>query len=601
MVHYKKFSLEPSKVRDTRPTRFCVFDIESFGLDGDAYAIGFYDGKKFYSFEGFNKSEAWLNFTKFYFQKKHRNMICFAHNGGHFDFHRLIKANIETGVNDRIKIKNIILFSSRIGELVFSDVNRNTWKFRDSVCYFPTSLKKVLKAYGCDTQKGDFDHEGINKRNWKQQRKDWLPYLEKDCKGLYEVVEKFQKGLLKEYSVNLSKNVTVAQTAMNIFRKNFLKIDIPTYQYIEDEVRQSYFGGRVEVFKHYAEDLNYYDVNSLYPYVMETNMLPVGKPIRNRRMDVDHFGICHAKVNVPTWLNIPVLPYRVKEKGANKLFFPVGKFEGWYTTPELKVALEKGCTIEVTDGYEFEPYPLFKNVMSKMYKIKAEATDPVKKNLAKLLMNSTYGKFGQRRDRKETVVNAIDIIGLEQLSEDLGIYQRTVHSDACHILPAIASFVTSYARLHLHSLLDGNEPIYCDTDSVITNKVMDTGKGLGELKLEKQIKKRYFLSPKNYYDGEDIKLKGFRHDWVKEHLSEDSYIKAIGGDFSDFNMVENSLIRFKESMRRDIPLCSMVQKTKCIKSRYDKRIMYGEYSFPVVVENGVINRDISSFVDVNKF
>lgn len=42
------------------------------------------------------------------------------------------------------------------------------------------------------------------------------------------------------------------------------------YKYL----RKAYFGGRVEVFQTYGEDLYFYDVNSLFPFAMK-NLMPV--------------------------------------------------------------------------------------------------------------------------------------------------------------------------------------------------------------------------------------------------------------------------------------------------------------------------------------
>lgn len=56
-----------------------------------------------------------------------------------------------------------------------------------------------------------------------------------------------------------------------------VKIHIPNEG--EDKfIRRAYFGGRTYVFQPYGEDLYYYDVNSLYPYIMKEYPMPASKP-----------------------------------------------------------------------------------------------------------------------------------------------------------------------------------------------------------------------------------------------------------------------------------------------------------------------------------
>ena len=56
---------------------------------------------------------------------------------------------------------------------------------------------------------------------------------------------------------------------MKIFRSKFLKVNIPILKRIDDTfVRKSYFGGATDYYQLKAEDIHYYDVNSLYPFSM---------------------------------------------------------------------------------------------------------------------------------------------------------------------------------------------------------------------------------------------------------------------------------------------------------------------------------------------
>jgi hypothetical protein len=43
-------------------------------------------------------------------------------------------------------------------------------------------------------------------------------------------------------------------------------------------LKQSYFGGLTEAYVPVGYNINSYDVNSLYPFSMRTNSMPIGVP-----------------------------------------------------------------------------------------------------------------------------------------------------------------------------------------------------------------------------------------------------------------------------------------------------------------------------------
>ena len=66
---------------------------------------------------------------------------------------------------------------------------------------------------------------------------------------------------------------------MNIYRSIFLKNNFKIPTIFEDsykDLKNCYFGGMVEAFKPYGENVFIFDVNSLYPYVMSNYTLPTG-------------------------------------------------------------------------------------------------------------------------------------------------------------------------------------------------------------------------------------------------------------------------------------------------------------------------------------
>jgi hypothetical protein len=128
------------------------------------------------------------------------------------------------------------------------------------------------------------------------------------------------------------------------------------------------------------------------------------------------------------------------------------------------------------------------------YRDRTSATyDPGLAEVVKILLNSTYGKFGQRPLRSKLFM--VDDPELPEVAkpltgdpEDL-IWRAEETADSDYIIPQISAHITALARLRLHwfmhmvSTLGGNL-YYVDTDSIITDVELPTGNKLGELKDE---------------------------------------------------------------------------------------------------------------------
>jgi hypothetical protein len=160
---------------------------------------------------------------------------------------------------------------------------------------------------------------------------------------------------------------------------------------VNKDIRLSYYGGIVEVYKPYIENGYYYDVNSQYPYVMSNNYYPIGNPIYSTDKNLDnYFGYVNVKVKTPINIKIPLLPH-LKD---GKLLTPIGEWEGWYFSEELKYCKKHGYEFEIIEGYKFEKSKtLFKEYIDIFYKMKLDATldgNNVKKQFAKDMLNWLY-------------------------------------------------------------------------------------------------------------------------------------------------------------------------------------------------------------------
>jgi len=271
-------------------------------------------------------------------------------------------------------------------------------------------------------------------------------------------------------------------------------------QKIETEIaKKSYYGGRVECYINNlrVEDVKYYDFNSLYPSVMKNNLFPVKfiqsldnptietvKELIKRKFFI--FG--EVEVEVPENVKIPPFPFRGKD---GKLYFPVGKFTTFLALPEIQLGLELGYIKKFVKIELYYAKEIFTEFVEEYYRLRQE--HPELKEYYKLILNSLYGKFGQREHKTQIIeTDDTNFIGKIEFEEKQIYYIfngygfKTTVTEKRKYNVAIASAVTSYARVKLYRLMQNInfDVVYCDTDSVFTVKKLETSKELGALKLE---------------------------------------------------------------------------------------------------------------------
>ena len=301
----------------------------------------------------------------------------------------------------------------------------------------------------------------------------------------------------------------------------------------------------------------------------------------------NYFGFVRCKVLPPKQLYIPVLPF----SHEGKLYFPLCRacciakkqsscdheddercLEGTFTTIELIKAVDMDYSIiEVYEilHYEAKSKTLFKDYNKTWLKVKTESsgyppdlfTDEMKQQfivdfkaredvdldptnmeknpgmrfISKLMLNSLWGKFGQKPNQPITKIvksfremhelhqnSKIEILGDEQIGSMLLVNYKYIQDEMAKVgntSVAIASFTTSYARIELYDqlhLIEQSNPgsvLYLDTDSIVfvhkpgcyTPNVgpflgQMTDEVLGEFGLEANpVMKEFFtIGPKTY-------------------------------------------------------------------------------------------------------
>jgi hypothetical protein len=135
---------------------------------------------------------------------------------------------------------------------------------------------------------------------------------------LYQVIAKFSEQIFSLFRIDVLKYPTLPSLAFAIYRYNFMgEAKIPLIQgEMYDFLVQGYTGGSVDVYKPAGNNIYRYDVNSLYPFVMQNSPMPVGN-ISYFEGDITQsnpkaFGIFEVEVTAPQNLHIPILQLRVR-------------------------------------------------------------------------------------------------------------------------------------------------------------------------------------------------------------------------------------------------------------------------------------------------
>lgn len=124
----------------------------------------------------------------------------------------------------------------------------------------------------------------------------------------------------------MTDHITISGLAVRVFLKDFYKKNIPNINKatIYRDIKKAYYGGITEVYRPMGNNLFYYDVNSLYPFVALQDMPGLDcKHIifYTDNIDIDSlFGFFYCSIDAPLDGYLGILP--IRDIG---LTFPLGK------------------------------------------------------------------------------------------------------------------------------------------------------------------------------------------------------------------------------------------------------------------------------------
>ena len=400
----------------------------------------------------------------------------------------------------------------------------------DNMQIFNSSLKSLGESLGIPKLKIDFDNTDND---------SLLVYCKRDVEIMQLAWTKWAT-FIQTYDLGNFKS-TIGSQAFTAFRHRFMDTDIfiHTNQKAVDLERESYHGGRVECFYigQYSDSKVYcLDVNSMYPYIMKTVKLPYILTAYYDKLTLKDFYRIHNTVgyicSATVKIDRPTLPTVFN----NRLVFPTGEVTGVWTKPELEAALKTGTLVSVSRCAVYSEALLFKEYVDFFYtqrlRFKKEGNAQFS-YFAKLLMNSLYGKFGQRLtefsvagynpklpDQGGTTYDLFTKLQVKYRVIDGIIEKETGTYEGNDTFVAIASYITGAARAYLLSLIEiagWDNVLYCDTDSLFLNhKGRVNLRGfiddsvIGKLKVEGVSDSIIISGSKRYVFGAKVANKGIR-------------------------------------------------------------------------------------------
>lgn len=418
----------------------------------------------------------------------------------------------------------------------------------DSLKFIPMSIEDIPGAYGLEEHKLTLDY---NKERPKGYRMDEAEkeYLLADIRILAKAI--------KIMHDNGQKKMTTAANALSSFRTIYgkrYKFDFPTLDRQTDaDIRKTYKGGFTYLNPVYQEVMIgegvVYDVNSMYPWAMKFCKLPYGAPIfftgeYKPSKIYDLFTICIRcsfkikpnripSIQIKKSWRFNETEYLTNSDGEVILNLTSVDYKLFLHNYEVKI-------YEVYGGYMFKStVGIFKDYVDNWYAMKDKSRtngDKGMERIAKLMLNSLYGKFGSSKDRKQK---------MPYLNEEGKVCFKLLESDEAKggYLP-IASFITSYCRDKIIRAAEvcGDRFIYADTDSLhvkgtdpIPGLDIDSHR-LGAFKEEERFIRAKFIRQKTYLevymkDGEEhmnIKAAGMPKK-AKELVTEENF--TVGAEF----------------------------------------------------------------------
>lgn len=367
---------------------------------------------------------------------------------------------------------------------IFFSVNgkhRNKVTIYDSLKILNFSVAEIAKGFGLPISKLELDYTTYRAPGHKLTQHE-IDYIRNDV----EIVARALDVLFKQGHTKM----TIGSDALAHFKSmcpDFRNLFPVLPAEIDRDIRQSYKGGFTHLNPLYKEKEGgsgwVLDVNSLYPSVLREALMPVREPL-------PFDGKYEEDIMYPLYVQCLSCRFEIKpgkipsiQIKSSFAFKPNEYLESsngelvclFLTNPDLELFFEQYGVFDIQwqGGWKFQAmHGLFEKYIDYWteQKIKAgKEGNKAQRTLAKLMMNSTYGKFG---------TNPLGAKKRPYIGEDNALHELYLEMEERKpIYVPVATFCTSYARCKTIRTAQAVRDwslrtkgfdawAYCDTDSV---------------------------------------------------------------------------------------------------------------------------------------
>ena len=475
---------------------------------------------------------------------KDKNTVCFFHNlkfDGEYILHYLLTHGFkhtdrpeencfETLITDTGIFYSITVYFKR---------ENKKWRkvvFYDSLKKLPFKVATIAKAFELPMAKGSIDYDAPRPAGHELTEEE-REYIQDDCR----IVAGALKAQLGEGLTRMTNASDALNSFKNLIGKDNFERQFPTFPVeLDADIRRAYKGGFVYLNPKYRGHRGLkgitFDVNSLYPWAMYNCLLPYGYPafFEGEPEDDARYPLsiirlqCEFEVKPD---HIPTIQLKNNRAFIETEYLSSSNGEivqMTLTNVDLQLFLDhyNVYNLEYICGWRFKgKVGTFKEYIDHWMHIK-ETTTGALRQLAKLMLNSLYGKFATNPNSRKKIPY-IDDDGVVR-------YHVTDIEERDPVYTAMGAFITAYARektiRSAQSVYD--RFIYADTDSLhLVGHEIPEGLDvhptrLGAWKNEGTFDDSIFVRAKTYCELSDGNLKvtcAGMPDNVKEQVTLDNF------------------------------------------------------------------------------
>ena len=417
-----------------------------------------------------------------------KNTVVYFHNlkfDGEFILHWLFSHGFRCEDTKKDKTFDCLITDDGLFysiEVIFRKVDSKKYQkvtFYDSLKKLPFKVAVIARAFELKQSKGEIDYKAHRPLGYEMTPEE-KEYIVTDCQIVAEALKiQFSQGL---------KKMTNASDALNGYKDIIGKTRWETWFpqlpiKLDADIRRAYKGGFVYLQPRFrnARGLagKQYDVNSLYPWVMYDKLLPYGYPVYFEGAPVQNENyplfIVHLKCTFEVKPgHLPTLQLKNNRRFVETEYLTTSRvkmgrhwenepIEMWLTNVDYQLLVDHYDLDDVTfiNGFRFKgAHGMFKEYIDHWMHIK-ETTTGALRQLAKLMLNSLYGKFA-------TNPNARKKIPYLDMETNVVRYKYGEPEQRDPVYTAMGCFITAYAREKTIRSAQANYDrfIYADTDSL---------------------------------------------------------------------------------------------------------------------------------------